>query len=877
MNSKRSPICLSKKIVLLLCASIFFGSSWIATDAHATNLGSNLTQCANDANNDGIIEPCTWVTGALTTSNSDYAESDGVPQRWFFEHQSGLATEAHTAVFQYTFTKNSIYSYDFLVNVDHTMPMSLINPCGNLPPFVDPTDCINAFTAAINVPIPADPFDAVSSREHPPIRNVQFGCIEESTTNTPCTLVSVGTPVHVPNTNCFQNCGDTDVQITVNFTTPGTVVPAKHLISLYVSGQLASAADPDGAGPAIGWGAGFGASSAPGASYHFKLVSLDGAHVGGEDDQINSNLVEQSHNADLSVTKTCPPTVVKGNNVSYTITATNNGPQTATNVFIDDVLPAGTTFVSATPSLGTCNAPSGGILHCDIGFMQPTPLPGSTVTITIVVTVPSGFVGSSIRDDVMVGGAVIDPVPANNTASCTTSLTNPTPPVDLSVTKTDSPDPVIAGNNLTYTLTVTNNSPTPASGVILTDSLPGGLLLPPVSVTPSLGSCGVSANVVTCNLGGLSAAPGPGNQATVTIVVTVDPATRGTITNVATVTGNETDDNLGNNTASEPTQVNGQMDVSVSKTCNPASITAGDTVTFHITASNAGPSSALDVHLEDIITPSAGVTYTFISATPSQGSGCSFNGVDTAHCVLGNIAPGGSATVDIIVLINSGSSGSISDAAQTHIHAPDEDTNHCNDQPPIFGTCPLPDQGCTACLCATTVTGTPPVTVDLSVAKSAPPTVVAGDNLTYSITAKNLSTTNDGHNVMLTDTLPGNVAFVSSNPGGPTCTESLGVVTCNLGTISACIDPPGCNANSVTVMITITVDQLFEGTLTNLVTVQGDEPDPDTANNSASVDTTASLPTPPVPVPTISEWGLILFMIFAGLWSIYYLRRQKET
>ena len=110
--------------------------------------------------------------------------------------------------------------------------------------------------------------------------------------------------------------------------------PVQHLIGMWFSAQLADSADPDGAGPAIGWGAGFGSSSASGSSFHVKLISLDGQNVGGEDDQINSNVIASGHHTDLSVTKSCPDTVHTGNEVSYTITVNNNGPESATGVLL---------------------------------------------------------------------------------------------------------------------------------------------------------------------------------------------------------------------------------------------------------------------------------------------------------------------------------------------------------------------------------------------------------------------------------------------------------------------------------------------------------------------------------------------------------------
>src|SRR5260370_632429 len=52
--------------------------------------------------------------------------------------------------------------------------------------------------------------------------------------------------------------------------------------------------------------------------------------------------------ADLSITKTAPATVVAGNQLTYTITVTNNGPSNATNVIVTDTLPAGVNFLSTS-------------------------------------------------------------------------------------------------------------------------------------------------------------------------------------------------------------------------------------------------------------------------------------------------------------------------------------------------------------------------------------------------------------------------------------------------------------------------------------------------------------------------------------------------
>ena len=78
-------------------------------------------------------------------------------------------------------------------------------------------------------------------------------------------------------------------------------------------------------------------------------------------------------------------------------------------------------------------------------------------------------------------------------------------------------------------LTVTNHGPASASGVTVTDILPGTTAL--VSATPSQGEPCTGTSTITCNLGSIA----NGGTATVTIVVT--PQAAGSITNQASVVG----------------------------------------------------------------------------------------------------------------------------------------------------------------------------------------------------------------------------------------------------------------------------------------------------------------------------------------------------
>ena len=137
--------------------------------------------------------------------------------------------------------------------------------------------------------------------------------------------------------------------------------------------------------------------------------------------------------------------------------------------------------------------------------------------------------------------------PENNTSEFSECLLVAVPGTDLSVTKSDNPDPVTVGNDVVYQVIVTNNGPDDATGVTLTDTLPGGVTF--VSATTSQGSCNEVGGTVTCALGGVA------NGSSVIVEITITTTGVGTITNTATVAGNETDADGTNNTAVEQTTV----------------------------------------------------------------------------------------------------------------------------------------------------------------------------------------------------------------------------------------------------------------------------------------------------------------------------------
>src|SRR5262249_17250139 len=74
----------------------------------------------------------------------------------------------------------------------------------------------------------------------------------------------------------------------------------------------------------------------------------------------SASATETPQNADLAVSKSVSnPTPNVGDPGTFTVRLTNNGPDAATSVTFLDPLPAGLTFVSATPSQGTYDSLTG--------------------------------------------------------------------------------------------------------------------------------------------------------------------------------------------------------------------------------------------------------------------------------------------------------------------------------------------------------------------------------------------------------------------------------------------------------------------------------------------------------------------------------------
>ena len=114
---------------------------------------------------------------------------------------------------------------------------------------------------------------------------------------------------------------------------------------------------------------------------------------------------------DLAIAKTGPAQVTEGTNITYTLTARNLGPTTATGVTVSDPVPANSTFVSASAGC----ALAAGVVTCTAGTLAP----GASQVFTIVVKAGSG---NTVVNTATIDGLQDDPNAANNSATVTTQI-----------------------------------------------------------------------------------------------------------------------------------------------------------------------------------------------------------------------------------------------------------------------------------------------------------------------------------------------------------------------------------------------------------------------------------------------------------------------
>ena len=249
-----------------------------------------------------------------------------------------------------------------------------------------------------------------------------------------------------------------------------------------------------------------------------------------------------------------------GDNVTYTVTVTNDGIGDANNVVITDVLDKGLKFLNAT----------GNFTYDE-----------KTGTITWTVDLAKGETKTFNVNVTVLGYGVL---PNTVTVGNKTAVRNITVPEIITVKEVNSSD-IHIGDEITYTITVSNSGKINATNVVIRDILPEGLKF----INASNGGIYDPVTGIITWILNITA------NSTVDLTADVCVNKSGNITNTV---------NVGNKTSNCTIESGDIVDLEIHIVADKSEIYVGDNVVYTVTVINNGPSDAINT-IANILIPNA--------------------------------------------------------------------------------------------------------------------------------------------------------------------------------------------------------------------------------------------------------------------------------
>ncbi len=333
--------------------------------------------------------------------------------------------------------------------------------------------------------------------------------------------------------------------------------------------------------------------------------------------------------ADLSLSKTVDNAVPNiGEAVMFTITVSNAGPDTATNVGVSDIVPVGYTNIS--------NVSDGGVVNGNnVSWSIASVASGASVQVsfTAEVVAPTGVTNEYVNTAQISASDQSDPdsTPNNDDGdqseddedNASVSPGGDLGEADLMLTKSvDNAVPNI-GEAVMFTITVSNAGPDTATNVGVSDIVPVGY----TNISNVSDGGVVNGNNVSWSIA--SVASGASVQVSFTAEVVAPTGVTNEYVNTAQISASDQSDpdstpNNDDGDQSEDDEDNasvspggdlGEADLMLTKSVDNAVPNIGEAVMFTITVSNAGPDTATNVGVSDIVP----VGYTNISNVSDGG------------------------------------------------------------------------------------------------------------------------------------------------------------------------------------------------------------------------------------------------------------------
>ncbi|HKS78139.1 MAG TPA: DUF11 domain-containing protein [Gaiellaceae bacterium] len=547
---------------------------------------------------------------------------------------------------------------------------------------------------------------------------------------------------------------------------------------------------------------------------------------------------------DLSVTKltgngTHTQTVNAGDPVEFTILVANAGPGTAKNVGLDDPLPNGTKAgwtIKSQTNANQCSISAGDLTCSGVDL-------GAGDSYSIDITAATDQANCTTYDNTATASS-------DNAGSPTDEAIITCQKPGLSVTKLADngkhAQTVDAGDDIGFTITVANNGPGTANGVTLDDVLPAGSGAgvswsidsgPSGDATPTCSISSGSPQELTCSAVDL----GAGKSYSLHIKAKTSFAECTEYDNTATASADNAPD------ASDSADITcntGQ--VSITKTADhSAPVHAGDQIGFTVEVKNSGTGAAHGVALKDPLPAGSGSGVTWAidqsTGTPGQFALSGAAGSQTLSLASSTLPAGADYKVHVVAQTSQTECGVYDNTATLT-------TTNANNPNPVSAS-----ESCA-------------FRVDLSVTKAGSPATqdLGQGNITWTIVVTNNGPDTDT-GVTIADPMPGGNTFVSATASQGSCTGGA-ILNCNLGTMAA----------GSTVTITLVTTPSAAGAQTNTVTVAGNRPETNTANNQATATVQVTAPFVPPPVYCVAVSKITPHQLFVGRKTMLTIHLTKH-
>jgi len=479
--------------------------------------------------------------------------------------------------------------------------------------------------------------------------------------------------------------------------------------------------------------------------------------------------------------------------VTYTVTLNYPGNSVLADVFFKDILPEGMAFAKGSVSVNGVNYPDA---DPNDGFIVPDI--NSDETLTVIFD------------------AIASQIPAVNPTINTAQISYSYSPVqggitsrydtvsndieveilaaDLAVIKTADNTSVLPGDFITFTLTVTNNGPSTAVNPVLVDNIPSQIR----DVVYSTDD-GVTWNTWSGSwfLPDLK----PSETTTILLQGQVQLFARDSFVNTTSVFSDITDPDTTDNTSDITITITESADLSVVKSASPSPVGTGDILTYTLLVSNAGPSDADNVIVEDVVSDDIENPVYSLDGSVWQPWENPLS--------LGMIPRSSVTTILIRGIVSGTATGSIVNTAAVASDTPDPNLD--NNISTVITPIEVP----------------PDIEADLAITKTAYSTIISGHEIEYTIKIDNLGP-NSAEDTVLVDAIPAEILNPEYSVGSPAIwspwTGSL-----SLGTVAY--------PETITILIRGIVGPAATETISNTATVISSTPDPDPSNNSSQLDT----------------------------------------